>query len=325
MGIKSFLNSKLITILESRVRGSYKLENSLTEKDGVLKASSIAPERFDIPLEGIKFWRKGGKMRLADRKIFPILLSDNRIIQKSFKDLKKNLIDPQKHISMNDLQEFENYAKSIGITAIGYTKVKPEYIFKDKAITFDNAIVLLMEMDKEDIMKAPHRDTLIMVMKTYNTLGKITDKLTTYLRANNYAAQAVHPRGGTILTPPLAVDANLGWIGRHGMLISEVFGPRVRISAILTNIENLPFAEDNKYSWISNYCKSCGICIKKCPVEAIKEVPVVNDNNTVTHIDVEKCFPYFIEYYGCSVCIKVCPFNKIGYSRVKEKFNDKIS
>ena len=33
-----------------------------------------------------------------------------------------------------------------------------------------------------------------------------------------------------------------------------------------------------------------------------------------------KCFPYFMKYHGCSICIKVCPFNQQGYDKIKEGF-----
>ncbi|MCE7747232.1 MAG: 4Fe-4S dicluster domain-containing protein, partial [Candidatus Heimdallarchaeota archaeon] len=71
---------------------------------------------------------------------------------------------------------------------------------------------------------------------------------------------------------------------------------------------------------VRDYCEQCRRCIKNCPPGAIYETPIVHDTGRVTHIDNEKCFPYFGNNYGCTVCIKVCPFNRTDYYTLKEKF-----
>jgi epoxyqueuosine reductase QueG len=38
-------------------------------------------------------------------------------------------------------------------------------------------------------------------------------------------------------------------------------------------------------------------------------------------IDSEACFEEFAENYGCAVCVKVCPFNKVGYDRIHEQYD----
>ena len=32
-------------------------------------------------------------------------------------------------------------------------------------------------------------------------------------------------------------------------------------------------------------------------------------------------FPYFADHYGCSVCIKVCPFNQVLYQTLLDRYN----
>lgn len=60
--------------------------------------------------------------------------------------------------------------------------------------------------------------------------------------------------------------------------------------------------------------------MKKCPEEAIFEEPIMHENGLLTHIDSRKCVPYFAGHYGCSVCIKVCPFSSRDYTEIKELF-----
>ncbi len=53
------------------------------------------------------------------------------------------------------IKEFEKYAHSLGIKAIGYTQLTPELLIQNKFIQYPNAIVLTMEMSKELVETAP--------------------------------------------------------------------------------------------------------------------------------------------------------------------------
>ncbi|MCK4897065.1 MAG: [Fe-S]-binding protein, partial [Candidatus Heimdallarchaeota archaeon] len=90
--------------------------------------------------------------------------------------------------------------------------------------------------------------------------------------------------------------------------------------AVFTSIQNLPITDGDEHSWIGEFCKTCLKCIKDCPPQAILKEPINHDTGRVTHIDNNKCLPYFGENYGCSICIKVCPFNNSSYDRIKVAF-----
>jgi epoxyqueuosine reductase QueG len=201
---------------------------------------------------------------------------------------------------------------------IGFAKLDHLYIFKDKSISFDNSIVLAMEMDAEAISQAPSDPTNYEVQKIYKLLGEAGNKIARWLRKRGFASHAVPPRNGLTLHPPMAVKAGLGYYGLHGLCITEAFGPRVRVSAVHTNITNLPFYEGKEHEWIAEYCDKCKLCITKCPGEAFYDPPQPKDNGIVTHVDQEKCFPFFAENQGCAVCIAVCPFSKESYHTLKE-------
>lgn len=135
-----------------------------------------------------------------------------------------------------------------------------------------------------------------------------------------YSADAAHPLTGPALNPPLAQMAGLGWLGRSGLIITPEHGPRVRLAAVFTNIENLPFSTHNDHAWVADFCAKCGKCIRECPSQAIYEQPIQHETVQVTCVDSARCFPYFNDYYGCSVCIKVCPFNNTLYQKIKASF-----
>ncbi|WP_457558745.1 4Fe-4S binding protein [Candidatus Harpocratesius sp.] len=96
---------------------------------------------------------------------------------------------------------------------------------------------------------------------------------------------------------PLAVNANIGWIGYQGLVISPEFGPRMRLAAVLTSIENLPFTElkDNEHSWIGSRCEKCKACMRACPGTAILDPKPKEENRYRNYIEIDKCFPHFIE------------------------------
>jgi epoxyqueuosine reductase QueG len=184
-----------------------------------------------------------------------------------------------------------------------------------------------MEMDKNKIEAASGLRAALAVHETYHHLEDAANHIPRYLHRTGYGAHAGHPLNGMVLYPPLAQQAGLGWRGRHGMLISPQFGPCMRLAAVFASIENLTFFEGenehrggNEHAWVDDFCRTCGQCVCPCPTEAILEQPVERDNGLLMCTDAEKCFPYFMEPHGCSVCIKVCPFNRVGYEAIKERF-----
>ena len=127
---------------------------------------------------------------------------------------------------------------------------------------------------------------------------------------------------GPALYPPLTQLAGLGWLSMSGLIVTPEHGPRVRLAAVFTNIENLPFSTQNEHAWVADFCAKCGICIRQCPVEAILPKPIQHESGQITCVDNDRCFPYFSDYHGCSVCIKVCPFNHTSYDKIKRSFLD---
>jgi len=211
-------------------------------------------------------------------------------------------------------------AKSLGVSSIGYAQAPERWIFQGKGILHLNAIMLTMEMDKVRLDTAPSVAGEQAVIQTYRDLGIAANKIATYLRKRGYSAHAAHPLAGPTLYPPLTQMAGLGWLSASGLMITPEHGPRVRLAAVFTSIENLPFSTHNDHAWVADFCAECGICIRQCPVGAILPEPIQHANGQITCVDNNRCFPYFSDNYGCSVCIKVCPFNQTSYDTIKRTF-----
>ena len=266
-----------------------------------------SPLRFEILREGVERG-KGG----PDARLLPILIPAIRGIIRSLKSVSDNPAPAKTEASGELLAELEAFLKELGITSVGYTRLPQRWIFRNKAI------LLVMEMDKPRIDTAPSREAMRAVWETYRDQGWIANEGADWLRQRGYSAQAGHPLMGQALYPPLAQSAGLGWLGANGLIITPEHGPRVRLAAIFTSIENLPFSTANNHEWVADYCTTCQVCVAQCPPEAIRTVPARHENGQVTYVSNERCFPYFSDYYGCSVCIRVCPFNHTNYAKLQK-------
>jgi epoxyqueuosine reductase QueG len=254
---------------------------------------------------------------------FELMIDTAKLVKKGYEDISDNPAEPLTEISTEELEKLVSYSKSLGVNDIGFTEVDPKLIFKNRAILHKNAIVITMEMDYEQIALAPSRETGHEVHFTYNKLGQISNKIAEYLRKRGFNAQAGAALGGDVDYKHLAEKANMGAIGNHGLLISPKVGPRQRITAIYTSIENLPVKADNPHKWIKEFCKSCQICAKRCPANAIVGLDKAKENQE--YIELPKCAKSFANSFGCSVCIKECLFNKSDYGKIYKLYQRKLA
>lgn len=223
-------------------------------------------------------------------------------------------------ISESEFNELKAYLNDLDLTVYGFTKVESNNIFINRGILYDNAIVISLQMPIEIIEKAPSFETMKMIEDTYSQTGEIVNRIAGYLRKHGFGAQAGPGLGGMTNYPMLAKDAGMGEFGRNGLLISPQSGACHRLAVVYTSINNFPHNETNDHSWIKEYCKNCGLCIKKCLGRAILETPEITIDTRIRHIEYDKCMSCFNKNFGCSVCIKICPFTKIGYQKLYETF-----
>jgi len=93
--------------------------------------------------------------------------------------------------------------------------------------------------------------------------------------------------------------AGLGRYGRNHLLLTDEFGPRVRLMAILTDLDLGGSSRSGDY--LDERCENCGICVSACPPRAFNE-----DGG----IDRFKCGNYMFGDLGglrCGMCMKSCP------------------
>jgi epoxyqueuosine reductase len=119
---------------------------------------------------------------------------------------------------------------------------------------------------------------------------------------------------GPLLEKSWAVEAGLGWQGRHSLLIHPEFGSFCFIGIILTTLQlntyDVPYAE--------NRCGSCRRCIESCPTGAIPERGPIDCRRCLSYQTIENRGAIPGEWvpalgdrlFGCDTCQDVCPWNK---------------
>jgi ferredoxin len=280
------------------------------KKSKGLKSRLIELTKFDI--KGIE-----GPSSEDLKRIIPKVFNTVRKAISTYKKEIDDLPESVQSASQEFWEEIVMQAKKLGIDLVGFAPIDEDFMFENDhvggiEVLYENAIVLGMEMDYEAIDTAPEPPAGVESLNIYAKLGEATNKLTKFIRSKGYRAIGCHPLGGPILYPAMAVKAGLGKIGKQGLLITKKFGPRQRLSLIAVNITPLPEIVQETID-IEQYCKKCNRCVNLCPASAIYKEPIAKENGIVTRIDGDKCIEYFYETMGCSVCIKECPFHKIGY------------
>jgi hypothetical protein len=68
----------------------------------------------------------------------------------------------------------------------------------------------------------------------YSMMAYVASSVVHFIRDLGY--KAIPCGNDTALSVPMAIDAGLGELGRHGILIAPKYGPRIRISKVFTDL-----------------------------------------------------------------------------------------
>ncbi|ONI46561.1 hypothetical protein AN640_03180 [Candidatus Epulonipiscium fishelsonii] len=225
-------------------------------------------------------------------------------------------------ISKEEFYKLDNYIQNIlQMNSWGVASFTEKEIFKGNAIPYKNVIVLSKRMKNDHFIveELPNIDCMLEVMEVYGDTGTACLKVTSLLRSMGFGALPNHSLGGNVDYTKAGYKANLGFIGKHGLLITPHSGPCNRLSIIYTSIENLnDFMHTEDHSWGNSFCNKCKKCVATCPYNAIYEDNKIDKNGHIECISNQICNSGFTKY-GCAICIAACPFTKLGYSNIKSK------
>lgn len=207
----------------------------------------------------------------------------------------------------------EEFAIAAGADLVGFSHVKDSFVFKGVHIDHQYSVAIGLEMDHELIQTAPDPPSGVEVLRAYWRLAEVAIKVASFIRSLGYPAKAHHPRSyagypPTILQTVAGLEAGFGEVGRLGVLITEEYGPRIRIATITTDLE-LPDGKRKEFG-VKEFCSECHVCQEACQGDAIPETMEVVRGHMKYTIDPWKCLPEFAKYDGCNICVAKCVFNK---------------
>ena len=178
-------------------------------------------------------------------------------------------------------------------------------------------VVMLHEWGK-DLDGTEHAPTLLsegLSTLAYARMAPTLWMLAEFIRGLGY--NAIPAANDTALSIPLAVDAGLGQMGRHGLLINPKVGARCRISKIFTDLPLEPAGAVD--SGITEFCNACLKCVPKCGTKAITTgdrsfEPLAESNSAGVlswKVDATKCMTFQNRVGStCSTCVRRCAWTK---------------
>ncbi|MEX1275502.1 MAG: reductive dehalogenase [Bacteroidota bacterium] len=180
-------------------------------------------------------------------------------------------------------------------------------------------IALAFEMDEDGINTVIAGPSSAAVGDGYSRMTFTAATLAEFIRGLGY--KAIPSGNCTGMSIAFAVDAGLGELGRHGMLITPKYGPRVRLAKVFTD---MPLVPDKPIRFgVEEFCNVCGKCAEFCPGVAIPTGPKTfeptydavhtssNPGVKKWFVDTPACHQVWAENgMDCATCIRVCPFNK---------------
>ncbi len=133
-------------------------------------------------------------------------------------------------------------------------------------------------------------------------LRDIAREVAELMRSLGYRCELLERRHGLDLRL-IAQRAGAGVVGRSGLLITEEFGPRVRMTALLSDA-----MLKSRRAPPESPCRGCRRCVTACPKGAL-------DGSS----GVEECASAFVVdgwlVLRCSACVEACPAGEVHERR----------
>ncbi len=240
--------------------------------------------------------------------------------------------EPEELLAARLAADLKTAARALGADLIGITGYDERWVYthaysreteteKPQELPGDlgNVVVIAQAMDRKLVQTVPSALSGTATGAGYSSDTVVLLAIAQYIRNMGY--EAVPTMNDTALAIPLAIKAGLGEYGRHGLLITREFGPRVRLGKIFTD---MPLAHDRPRRFgVREMCEVCRACSDACPPKAIAMDAPSDRVYNISNIrgvrkwttDAEKCFRFWSnQNTDCSICVRVCPYNR-DYSR----------
>ncbi|UCF16524.1 MAG: epoxyqueuosine reductase [Phycisphaerales bacterium] len=190
------------------------------------------------------------------------------------------------------------------------------------AVALDVAVV-------GEISEGPTRRYYHEYKRVNEFLSCLSGKTVDDLEKRGHNARAIDPTiriegsAWKALATPLphktvATLAGLGWIGKSALLITQRYGPAVRLATVLTDarLDAGTPVDDSR-------CGDCTKCVERCPAKAIVGENWQKGSERESIYDAHACRAMATNLAGrmdipatiCGICIHACPWTQKYISR----------
>lgn len=214
-------------------------------------------------------------------------------------------------------RDIKKVARYFGADLVGICKLDRRFVYLNEAIPeeFQYAVVMAFEQDYELMKYYPSYVADAATSMGYSEMAVTNSYLAAFIE--NLGFKAIDSGNDTALSIPLAIQAGLGEHGRLGLLITPQFGPRIRLSKIITD---LPLVPDSPIDFgVTEFCAACKKCARLCPSQSIPYGDRTTEPNNISNnggelkwrINAETCRMYWGRVNKpCTACMACCPYNK---------------
>ncbi len=222
-------------------------------------------------------------------------------------------------------EKVKGYAQHLGADLVRVGPLNPLYVYSNVGKTWDdpartygrpielrhtNAISLAVGISPRMLETGPVLSEVVEVMRVYVRVATIAVTLAEYIRALGYPARAHIVSNYQVLCIPIAIEAGMGGLGRHGLMITKELGSALKLATVTTD---LPLIHDQTRDLgIEDFCQDCSICAETCPGGAIGR----GGRSLVRGVEKwainpEACFGVWNETgTDCGVCVASCPWTR---------------
>ena len=222
-------------------------------------------------------------------------------------------------------EKIKGFAAHLGADLVRLGPLNPDYVYtnvgkdwhdperafgKPIVLTHKNAISLAVGISPEMLKTGPVIAEAAEIMRVYTRLATMAVSLAGYIRSLGYPARAHVMSNYQVLAIPIAIEAGMGELGRHGLMITKELGSALKLATVTTD---LPLAHDAgpRDIGVADFCRDCKLCAETCPSGAISggERKLVRGVERWA-INPEACFTVWNETgTDCGVCLASCPWN----------------
>ena len=230
---------------------------------------------------------------------------------------------------MERTEELKATARAAGADLVGVADLEPfkagETMLPPHVLErFTKAVSVAVHLDNAVVESIEGAPTPLYAQHYHAinaTLDRLTVALVKWVTARSCSACAIPASQivdesnllGSISHKAVARLAGIGWQGKGLLIVSPQYGPRIRLSSVLTD---MPLSCDKP---VKNKCGTCDECTRACPASAIKNLRTEDryaDREDALHF--QRCVEQTrrfkarlgIEAQICGVCVRVCPFGR---------------